>query len=1462
MMIRRLSHLILVMAITSTLARTAEAQLITGEDGLIDKLNQFLPLDPSQPVTVSGLCHRLDCLTSELRKDGLIVVKQPDVFSQARMTRFRNDFETQLSTDLANFHLVLSARINRLDAATTTQTTALGAALSAPGSTNVTAPAASASAVLGTTNNLFSGGTSLFGSQIAPNQGTFGSLGLASNNFGPVTSGTASAALGLGVDPTVYLDEKKRFLDHLNEIRRINLGPDQNDSSGYGLYLVRLPVSITPGECTLQGHGAELSVSAEHEFTPDFLPSAFKNLVINDIVDQIGPFIYEVIRSGFYEKYLKPRQEARDELKSLDRQNKRLHGRLATIFDLKFQKLPPDDPESPDTGKQSEQLLSRTLSEFIHGRSRLETGNPEMDRPNWNTIADRLQTLVDTRATIQPADQARAREFPQYLSGFRENISKVRAGAGVSPLVQSMANDDVEEVVKKRRKVASTGPVLDANGAIDWRKLDISFSHFILGLYKSALPDDVRVLDRLMGLDVHDRNAVSSPLSVNNARQYQLKYLQIAPLDREIGRTYSKFNKVALPSVRTAKQFYPIAPRELKDFFLEENLDLLAKDAQEASRTKTIRNNEVRTYLRHTLETAYNAMSYPTQRAIGVVPPLADQDFMNDLLEAIHERDYTPAPKGDTPSKLQALYERLIQVLSASRSNIRDEPIAALCWAIAIDAAMLDASFKYDAHKVFQAKGLPCPPLEGVHFYLPARIPNEVGQAVFCEYVKNRWPIITFSLDPVTDQQNIADSFNLKRDLQLALSFAFATGQINFSQLSTFRRQIEQSSDTIALNRTVTAFAHGADIFGFRFTPRFQNPPNQRTNIGVIASQLISGGPGPNYQTRKSKLESGMRELTAVLLLPTFLPTMRMNVSTNWFKLTDPERLIFHTGRMMEQGRRVQELRQGVVEACNSQRYREDDVRVLKSKLAQLEAMLPMQSKVIQLPFENSASGYDLFSDGATALVPELTGYSGVDVIKAPPPATVATHQAPPPPTATAPPSGTAPPPGPPAPGLTVTSTVTTPAGVQSVSVVGGSGSIADVFVFGKYISLLDTKVIAGGRSAAFEILSREVVHVQIPANVIPTTIQNVEGDATYVEIYISTPSGISNSILVPFDPGTPPKPRGYDVAFGSNSVDIFYQWLTGADQKTNLVASALPSAKHVAINWDSDTGLGPKQIQIAFIGTVNGQNLILYLPATPSNRGDYTVDAQVLAVTLLKRLQDITAAGTALPASIDFTLKVQPWLPASAEGLRVRTEPKELKSKVKVNLHYNATGQNALPAVTPANYPASAPPATPPPDAATTGQFTPAPGAAGLTLNTARNASDPAVVRTAQQFPGLPSFLTAPQQPPALAMPPLLAPNVTSEAEQAARMLTGQPLPPNVPFPSSLSSVPGAINQTVSGLATAISSPSTTGQAPTILVNPSPVIVVAHPPESTKKQQKPKSRFHKMMNSIGNRLSEAMPSR
>lgn len=73
----------------------------------------------------------------------------------------------------------------------------------------------------------------------------------------------------------------------------------------------------------------------------------------------------------------------------------------------------------------------------------------------------------------------------------------------------------------------------------------------------------------------------------------------------------------------------------------------------------------------------------------------------------------------------------------------------------------------------------------------------------------------------------------------------------------------------------------------------------------------------------------------------------------------------------------VQELRQAALDACAAKQHRPADLRVPRPKLAKLDTMLPAQSRVMQLPYENIASGFDLLSNGSTSLVPELTGYSG-----------------------------------------------------------------------------------------------------------------------------------------------------------------------------------------------------------------------------------------------------------------------------------------------------------------------------------------------------------------------------------------------------------------------------------------------------------------------------------------------------
>ena len=134
--------------------------------------------------------------------------------------------------------------------------------------------------------------------------------------------------------------------------------------------------------------------------------------------------------------------------------------------------------------------------------------------------------------------------------------------------------------------------------------------------------------------------------------------------------------------------------------------------------------------------------------------------------------------------------------------------------------------------------------------------------------------MITFALEPDVDQQNIEDAFSRKRDLQLAIAFALASGRLSFRQAINFQRQLQFEDQTIALNQTVAAFANGNDTFGWRMSPRFQSPPEE-SNMRAVSNLILRGGPGPNYQLDNSKIEPGMREMTAVVVMPSFVRGMR-----------------------------------------------------------------------------------------------------------------------------------------------------------------------------------------------------------------------------------------------------------------------------------------------------------------------------------------------------------------------------------------------------------------------------------------------------------------------------------------------------------------------------------------------------------------------------------------------------------
>jgi hypothetical protein len=89
----------------------------------------------SQSPTLSDVACRVDQIQDRLSDQGTVVVKQPDVWSQARMTKFRKEYENTMAQLLTKFQTVLSAQIARSDQASFSSQTALAAAISplAPG---------------------------------------------------------------------------------------------------------------------------------------------------------------------------------------------------------------------------------------------------------------------------------------------------------------------------------------------------------------------------------------------------------------------------------------------------------------------------------------------------------------------------------------------------------------------------------------------------------------------------------------------------------------------------------------------------------------------------------------------------------------------------------------------------------------------------------------------------------------------------------------------------------------------------------------------------------------------------------------------------------------------------------------------------------------------------------------------------------------------------------------------------------------------------------------------------------------------------------------------------------------------------------------------------------------------------------------------------------------------------------
>ena len=220
----------------------------------------------SPESALAHLARTVDGLEWEIVREGTIGIKAPDIWGQDRMTKSRAEYEQQLAGQQKDgFKSVMSAVIRRYEAVTSQ--IELDAVAPAPGpAKNSTATATATSATAKATAAT------------------------------PSPPRDATEKEPIGVESTVVLDERSHFLNHLNQLRRINAGDELTDRPGYGLYLIRMPITLAPGRDNGRGRGAIVTVEARPYVTRSLLPDTVRRVVLEGTKDQLRPIVLAGLR--------------------------------------------------------------------------------------------------------------------------------------------------------------------------------------------------------------------------------------------------------------------------------------------------------------------------------------------------------------------------------------------------------------------------------------------------------------------------------------------------------------------------------------------------------------------------------------------------------------------------------------------------------------------------------------------------------------------------------------------------------------------------------------------------------------------------------------------------------------------------------------------------------------------------------------------------------------------------------------------------------------------------------------------------------------------------------------------------------------------------------------------------------------------------------------------------------------
>ncbi|MCC9602077.1 hypothetical protein LOC67_16055 [Stieleria sp. JC731] len=1096
---------------------------------------------------VEELADQIDWLEHHLEIYGSVVPKHPDVWGEARLTRHRQDVELELRKQLSSFRPTLQASLRRTDQAALAMAIALG------------------NAELSGDKSI----TNVFGVANAPADGSVVNRNDPAQPTATQFSNYDGEALSISLEPVVHNDQMFRYLNALNELRRINEGDDTADAPGYSMNLMRVPVSLLPGKRTREGYGAEVGFTLRPVLGDDLLPQTFRQLAINDQVDQLALPMVRTLerypdkpldedplldlkaivrgqrlaaptiaameqRLDVLQGELFRTEQQRAYFDFVDDYREYFRQRINEIFTVTV--INDQRPATPDptivalsedtyqvggqhihiaakldldtTTPQLEDLFKyrvavvpmqiqmfdvvggvKTQKPFVDVTIQVVVYEQSIDDPiqpgdlpyrlawplgkvevfaNTSTIDPQLVSVLKALAD-QGLIEAQKLVVEQISGAGQENLralQPIATGASFIARFSTASSPGIPQTLMSFIGPRSRMPIL-----VDFELLDLLYQRF------SSLPKSRNASQstqtNMSGIAQQLSNSVVNSYLGQTSSQNSKEQWN-AEIDKSNGQvTAGKNDSNYQPDLQTSyrgevsdsvdrfalkrplfratmpgpaapqrgrRSIQPIPPSQFAEVYGAENLLVIAStidNTLRSSHPNTGRERlliDVRRVLHDELSAAYDFLSREhTQMWRFACEGLAEAIRSNDMVgvRCFREQYMDTLPRG-----------------------LRTDPIGALGWCLMVESSLLNARLIEDMNTLASEKGCLCGDVTGMCFWGPTP-PPESCQA-FNSYVQCRWPIQVFALDPVSNEQNVADSFSSRRELQLAAAIGVANGELSPQAAGQFVRRLEIDLQTIGINRTQVAYGHGDDSFGWRFYPRIQTPGTPST-IGAFAESLL-GGPGRDALVRSRQMEPGIRECTAVVLMPSFVPYLTLSSRGNWFHLTNPadkELTMNDTMKLSSAHQAIQKFA-SCTKDCGC--YRPGDVAQMHDVIDRLDKRLPLQSTTVQIPHENALGGFEMFHTGNSDLSPDLIGWYG-------------------------------------APGID-------PTGVTTL------------FLVGKGFSVHETRVIVGGRAAEYRLLSREIMEVVIPPNT--QTLGQPTSNPDSVDVHIATPYGVSSHLLIP----------------------------------------------------------------------------------------------------------------------------------------------------------------------------------------------------------------------------------------------------------------------------------------------------------------------------------------------------------